>query len=166
MKAKKGPLLGIGGLIRTTFRRDIFSIYSMVYDQGVLWLPLERVNRRSDRRCGHLLNWNRTFLKKGFEKPPLTVTRGHRNRSLTGIPKSKTKRIHPKRPVLPFLSREQSGPTSRSVLISDIGPIARIISIYWDGWRASGKAPGGSSRTHSCTHTHVGVGSCVTLSNW
>lgn len=36
MKAKKGPLLGIGGLILTTFRRDIFSIYSMVYDQGVL----------------------------------------------------------------------------------------------------------------------------------
>ena len=36
MKAKKGPLLGIGGLILTTVRRNIISIYSMVYDQGLL----------------------------------------------------------------------------------------------------------------------------------
>lgn len=37
MKAKKGPLLGIDGLlILTEVRRDILSIYSMVYDQGLL----------------------------------------------------------------------------------------------------------------------------------
>lgn len=36
MKAKKGPLLGIGGLILTTVCRDIISIYFMVYDQGLL----------------------------------------------------------------------------------------------------------------------------------
>lgn len=34
--AKKGPLLGIGGLILSTVHRDIISIYSMVYDQGSL----------------------------------------------------------------------------------------------------------------------------------
>lgn len=36
MKALKGPLIGIGGLILTTVRRDIISLYSMVYDRGLL----------------------------------------------------------------------------------------------------------------------------------
>jgi hypothetical protein len=57
------------------------------------------------------------FCSKGFGKPALTVIGGHRKRSLTGIPKSTKKITHPKRPVLPFLGREQSGPTSRSVLM-------------------------------------------------
>ena len=134
MKAKKGLFLRIGGLLWTTFCQDIFFIYYMVYDQGVLWLPLEWVNQRSDCHYKHLLDWNRKcqikdfyFLEKGFKKPPLIVTRGYRNIFFTSIPKSKTKRIHLKQSVLPFLNREQSGLTYRSVLISTLD---RSLCVY------------------------------------
>lgn len=48
------------------------------------------------------------FFLKTQNLPALTVAGGHRNRSLTGIPKSTKKRIHPKRQVLPFLSRARN----------------------------------------------------------
>ena len=147
----------------------------MVYDQGLLWLPLERVNRGSDRRCGHLLNLNRKCQIFDY----LFWKRASGNRLWQGseaigtdLPlayrKEKKKNSSEAAGFPPFSVGNNPARHPEVFWCSDTGPKPLRVEfpyVGWDRWRASGKAPGGSSRTHYCTHTHVGVGSCVTLSN-